>query len=158
MLFFTGIELIFFIAEYGAVFSVCAGDLPEQGIRRVKTFSAPHSTSPERRLGVHKELGEEEGRGDIWSDGAFLSQINTVHHGALLSCRCLNTCLSMQSGEWILSFALVVRAFFFNFLDQTDPISTHEFSHIYSSDYLCHTTGRKWSSACVGCQLELSHD
>lgn len=65
MLFFTGIELIFFIAEYGAVFSVCAGDLPEQGIRRVKTFSAPHSTSPERRLGVHKELGEEEGRGDI---------------------------------------------------------------------------------------------
>ena len=66
--FSAGIELIFFIVasmglRFGFVLKtvliVQGGVLvaAEQGLHRVKAFSAPHPTPPASRLGVHKKLG-----------------------------------------------------------------------------------------------------
>lgn len=33
--------------------------IAEQYLHRIKDFSGPHTSPPERTLGVHKELGED---------------------------------------------------------------------------------------------------
>lgn len=46
---------------FGAVFWICAGIrdsfVTEQDLLGVKAFPVPHPTPPERRLGMHKDLG-----------------------------------------------------------------------------------------------------
>ena len=55
------------------------------------------------------EGGRREGRSEWW---CVSSRVTVVCDKALLSWRCLNTCLPMGSWEWIPYFALLARAAF----------------------------------------------
>lgn len=60
----AGVEFIFIVAGMGLYFGFGKDNtgmfwLFEQGLPRIKAFCAPHPIPPERRLGVHKELGED---------------------------------------------------------------------------------------------------
>jgi len=54
------------------------------------------------------KLGEDGGRGDVWSEGICPPKSPLTHDGALLSWRWLNTCLLVGSRERIPHFALLV--------------------------------------------------
>ena len=175
-----------------AMFSICTGNSVDKigkfslllsSVYSVRAFSASHTTSLRRGLGVYKRLGEDKARR---SEQLIHGIFHTISHRAqnielrkeegreghlewchlssqvtirvLLSWRWLNSCLPVGSGDWIPCLALLVCVAFV--LPFKPSLSQHRvFSHLYSSDS-CPIPPGEWTSSCMrlSCHLRLDQD
>jgi len=101
------------------------------------------------------KAGGKKGGGERSEWWCLSSPVTVMRDGALLLWRWLNACLPygkhwMNSLLACMAFALPIKFF----------ISTHEFSHFYSFDFLPQPTVGDWARGCVvlGCRLRLNHD